>query len=126
MCPCVCKLVLCVSTYTSASVCAYVCIYVYAEAGLGPAQVCLCPIGSPCQDVKDGRRVELRLYNDGTKPERPVRVSVKRSDGDESVFEFDSMAHAYIYLKRTHQRDALDYFLHQALDNNPNLQHEQF
>ncbi len=76
--------------------------------------------------VKDGRRVELRLYNDGTKPERPVRLSAKRSDGEERNFEFESLAHAYIYLKRTHQHDFLDYVLHQALHNNPNLQHEQF
>ena len=76
--------------------------------------------------VKDGRQIELRLYNDGTKPDRQVRLSAKRSDGDESFFVFDSMAHAYMYLKRTHQRAALDYVLHQALYNNPNLQHEQF
>ena len=77
--------------------------------------------------VKDGRQVELRLYNDGTEPERPVRLCVKQSDGNESVFVFDSLAHAYIYLKRTHLHDLLDYVLHQALHNNdyPNLQREQ-
>ena len=78
--------------------------------------------------LKDGRRVELRFYNDGTKPERPVRICVKGSDSNDSEeknFVFDSMAHAYIYFKRTHQRELLDHLVQQALANQ-SLRREQW
>ena len=76
--------------------------------------------------LKDGREVELRFYNDGTKPERPVRICVKRPDGsEEKNFVFDSVAHAYIYFKRTHQRDFLDHLVQHALANE-SMRHEQW